>query len=96
LGPLILKNITCVLVFSFQWNLIILEFTPEWAGMEFHWNPFIYLSWITNNVCLAIMLTKHGHSLLPTTTISSSHHHQPCLSMLPTMLITTTALRDHP
>jgi len=58
-------------------------------------NPFIYLWWITNNVCLAIMLTKHSHSFLPTT-ISPSHHHQPCLSLPPTMLVTTTTLHDCP
>ena len=41
------------------------------------------------------MLTKHGYSFLPTTS-SPSHHHQPCSSLLPTMLVTTTAFHDCP
>jgi len=38
----------------------------------------------------------HHQPSFPTTTISPSHHQQPCSSPLPTMLITTTALCDCP
>jgi len=38
----------------------------------------------------------HHQPSFPITTISPSHHHQPCSSPLPTMLITTTTLHDCP
>ncbi|EDQ98590.1 uncharacterized protein LACBIDRAFT_335828 [Laccaria bicolor S238N-H82] len=58
---------------------LFLQESGHSGGIPVEWNlaegpaklfiPFVYFRWITNNICLAIMLTKHDHPLPPTTTM---------------------------
>jgi hypothetical protein len=69
--------------------------SPEWAGTEFHWNPFDHLLRII--VCLFVMANKqylfgnHAHQTRP---LSSSHHHQQCSSPPPPFVTAHDGLND--
>jgi hypothetical protein len=86
-------------VVSFQWNLIIPEFTPEWSR-EWHFPEWAGMEFCSNFVCLFVtnslfvcmndvyLATKHSHSLLPTHL--ARHHHHPFVTAHDGLNITIT------